>query len=116
MSRFAGGSTCSPRAVVQGDLGLATLVRHFPDRGVRSAPVQELRTGRNGLDQHADAISTRCEPGVHPLYERFIREQQGPAQRVYQQFTAQIVQKILFTVRVDVGLQADQTVPLTSSG
>src|SRR5205814_3351728 len=84
--------------------------------GTGGAPVQELRAGYNRLYERAKAISVRREPGVHPLDERFVREDQRSAQRVYQQLPGDVVQKIFFPVLPDVLLQPAHTGSLTSAG
>src|ERR1700730_11700866 len=92
--------TPTPRSTVRRSiLGCvrSILVRLFA-RGIGSAFRQALRAGDNGLDQGTHAIPARGESRVHPLTERLIREQQGAAQRVYQHFTVEIVQEILFSV------------------
>src|SRR5712692_10589635 len=82
--------TPTPRSAARRSIllcvGSAILVRLSAQR-IGGAFSQELRAGDDGLDQGTHAISARGESRVHPLNERFIREQQGPAQRVYQHFT-----------------------------
>ena len=115
--------TPAPRRTVRRE----SFISHLSDisRGgptLRAAPrpersfLQELRARHDGLDQRAESIAVRRELRVHPLDERFIREQQRPAKGVYQHFTTKVVQKVLFPVRADVALQAGEARPLGASG
>src|SRR5262245_48887285 len=75
-----------------------------PSCRVRGSSVEELRAGPEGFDHRADAIAARRKSRVHPLDERFVRQQRRPAQRIYQQLTTEIVEKIFFTCRADIRL------------
>src|SRR5260370_38949815 len=72
--------TPTPRSTVRRSTLLcarsAILVRRLSARRIRGAFSQELRAGDNGLDQGTHPIPARGGSRVHPLNERFGREQQ----------------------------------------
>ena len=105
--------TPAPRSTVRREMRWAEFVRsigHLIHLSValgrfrsRTAFVQELRAGDDGLHQRSEAIAVRRQLGLHALDQRLVGELQRAVQSVGQQFPAEIVDEVLLAMLADVG-------------
>src|SRR3979411_409990 len=97
--------TPAPRRTVRREMRLAEfsvrwailftfLFRGSGLRQIGFLSVQELGSFDYGFQQRSKVITIRRQRGLHALNDRFIGEQERPAESVAQQFTAEIIQKI----------------------
>src|SRR5579872_3046726 len=97
--------------------------REYPwPRGVSSprivAPplVQKLRACHDRFDEAAEAIAVCRQALPHGVQRRPIRQLQAASQRVREELTAQVVEKVLLPFVAQVGTQSVQSFPIFAVG
>src|SRR5581483_8175274 len=78
--------------------------------------VQKLRAGDDGLDQRSKAIAARGQGCGHLLDQRLVGELERAAERIGEQFAADVVDEILLPVLANIFLHAFESRTLASAG
>src|SRR5213594_4831001 len=83
--------------------------------GIGDSLRQELRARDNRFDQSSHAEISLGQFRAHPVDQQLVRKYERAAERVHQQFPAEIVEEIFFAMRANVSLQALEAGSLASS-
>src|ERR1051325_2933679 len=108
-------ATPAPRRTVRREMPPASffvrlgILFAFLSCGICAALVHELWACDDGLDQRSEPIAFHRHTGYHTLNRGFIGKHQGPAQRVSQQFPAEIVDEVLLSMAAYVLLDGLKT-------
>ena len=93
-----------------------SLMVFIPPRGRRDAPVQELRAGDDRLDQAAESVAVGREPLPLSSIVSSSDGMQAASQRVGQQLAAEVVDKFVLPLFVEISAQAVEPVSLAAAG
>jgi hypothetical protein len=81
-----------------------------------TSSIHELRACDNGIHQRSEAIAIGSGYRSHTIDGWFIGEQEGTAERICEQFSAEIVDEILLAMLAYVGLHAFESGPFGAAG
>src|SRR5438045_9142379 len=85
-----------------------SLVSWVKRHGDRPAAVEELRAEDDCLDQGTELIARGTHPRLHVRHDRIIGQLQRAAKGIRQQLAADVLEEVLLTLRLDVGLDAPE--------
>src|SRR5438874_3532394 len=88
----------------------------FLFRGIRASFVHELRAGDNRLHERSKSVTVSGQRGSHPPHDGFVGEHQRPAERICEQFAAEVLDEILLAALAYVGLHALKSGALSAAG